>query len=216
VVDSGAEKVHLFIRHIDPFRQHLARALHRMAQPHVRAPAAGAHRPAVGCHRVHIVQQQRIRRQLIQVVAQVQQHRDGAQRAEHPAGSQRIAHALLHPVLAGDIDIQRIRLQPALLEGGDHVVCFFHAGAPVERGFHFGFQAALLDERLHQRLRLLQPPGVDIHQADGAVLQGWRQQDIVAQIARENNAARADQRNFCHIRLLFRIFGYYIWINPMS
>ena len=105
VVDAGAAEDHLVVGHVDPARQHLAGALHAVAQPDVRPPGRAVERPAVGGHRVDIVEQQRVGRQLVHVAAQVEQHRDGAQRAEHAARAERIADALLDAVALRDLDV---------------------------------------------------------------------------------------------------------------
>ena len=81
VVDPGADEVDLVVGRADPAGQHLAGALHAVAQPHERAARPGADRPAVGRHRVDVVEQQRVRSQIVHIVAQVEQHRDRAQRS---------------------------------------------------------------------------------------------------------------------------------------
>ncbi len=72
-------------------------------------PARGRiHGPAVGGHGVDVVEQQRIGRDVVHVVAQIRQHRDGAQGTEDAARPQRVAHALLHAVFLRDIDVHFI------------------------------------------------------------------------------------------------------------
>ena len=198
MVDAGAHKIDLIIRGSGPFGQHLAGTLHRMAQAHKRAPAAGAHPPAVCRHRVDVVEQQCVRSQIIDIIADIQQHRDRAQPAEDPAGSERVAYALLHAILTRNFDIQGISFEAALLKGGDHISGVFNGCLAVWGSDHFGLQSAPVDQGLDQGASLFQATGIDIHQADGRILQRGGQQNIIAQVAGKNDRTCANQGNFGH------------------
>ena len=198
MVDAGADKVDLWVGDADPAGQHFAGALHTVAEPHVRASAAVGHGPAVGRHRVDIVEQQRVGGQHIQVVAQVEQHRDGAQRTKDPAWPQRIADTLFDAIFLGDLDIQPVGVEPPLLKGGDHIVCAGDCFLAVGGGENLGFELALVDHGLDDGLCLSETGRVDVHQADRALLQGGGEQDIAAKVAGEDEASRTDQGNLWH------------------
>ena len=107
---------------------------------------------------------------VIHVVAQIDEHGDGAQGAKDAARPQRVAHALLHAVALRDLDVEGVGLQAALLEGGDDVIGVGYRFAPIKRGLHLRLEPASVDDGLHQALGLFQALGIDIHQGDGAVL----------------------------------------------
>ncbi len=164
----------------------------------MRATSGLRNRPTVGGHRIDVVEQQRVRRQVIHVVAQVDQHRDGAQRAEDATRPQGIAYTLLHAVALGNLNVQLIGIQPTLLEGGDYVIGAFHGFSPVGGSFHLSRQTTSVDNGLHQITSLVQSLRVDVHQGNGAFLQRWRQQDVAAQVAGEDSTTRADKSDFGH------------------
>src|SRR5215203_1211094 len=122
VIDPCAKEVDLLVGNPDPRGEHLARPLYAVAESHVRASCAEIHRPAVGRHRVDVVKQQGARGQLVHLVAEVDQHRDGAQGAEDPARTERIADTLFHPILLRDLDVQGVGFEAALLKCRHHVV----------------------------------------------------------------------------------------------
>ena len=76
---------------------------------------------------------------------------------------------------APPFDVERVRLQATLLEGGDHIIGAAHGGAPVDGGLDARADAAPVDQRLNQVARLGQPALVDVHERDRAVLQCRRE-----------------------------------------
>src|SRR5919202_434486 len=79
--------------------------------------------PDVHRHRVGVVQKQRVRLgDLSDVPTEVEQSGNRALAVHNTAGADRVAHALVHAVLQGDVDVRLERLQPALPDGADDVV----------------------------------------------------------------------------------------------
>ena len=65
--------------------------------------------PAVHCHRVGVVDQERVWRELAQIGDDLAYDRGGAQEAEDAARSQSIADGLVDPVAAGNLDVVLVR-----------------------------------------------------------------------------------------------------------
>ena len=164
-----------------------------MAEADVRAAGRAVHRPAVGGHRVDVVEQQRAGRDRVEVGAQVEQDRDRAQRAEHAAGTERVAHALLDAVAPWNLDVAAVGVEAALLEGGHDVARARDRLAAVERRLDPRGQAARRDERVDELRGGPQPARVDVHERDHAVAQRLGEQEVRAQVAREDGAPRADK-----------------------
>ncbi len=198
VVDAGTQEIHLVVGHVDPLCEHLAGTLHAVTQTDMRAPAAVGYCPAIGGHWVDVVEQQRVGGVGIHIVAQVEQHGDGAQRAEDAARPQRIADALFDTKLARDVDVEFVGVEPALLKGRHDIVGAGHGFGAVGCRNDPGVELALVDHRLHDGARLPQATGIDVHERDRALLQRGRQQDVAAQIAGEDEAARPDKGDFWH------------------
>ena len=196
VIDARAQERDLVVGHTNPTRQHLGGALHAMAKTHVRPARSIGHRPAVDRHWIHIVEQQRIGREFIHVIAQIQKNRDRPQATKHAAGAERVAHALLDAILARNINVQRIGIQPALLKSRDDVSGIFDSFLLVDRRLDARLEAAPVNDGLHQFAAALQPHRINVHQRDGAVLEHRSEQNIAAQVAGKDDAARADEGDF--------------------
>src|SRR5690606_13795331 len=95
VVDACAQERNLVVRHADPARQHLRRALDAVAQTDMRPAGAIGYRPAVDRYRIDVVEQQCVWGKVVHILAQIKQHRNGAQAAEDTAWAKCIADALL-------------------------------------------------------------------------------------------------------------------------
>ena len=198
MIDPGAAENQLVVGHLEPPGQHLAGTLHAMAQPDVRPPGGTIKGPAVRRHRVDVVEQQRVRSEPIQLVPELDQHGNGAQRPEDAARAKRVADTLLDAVTLRDFDVIGVGFQAALLKGGDDVVGTAYRLAPVGGRLDPRREPAAVDQRLDQVARLRQPSRVDIHQGERAGLKRRRQQNIAAQVAREHHAAGSDKGDFRH------------------
>ena len=66
MVDPGTEKGDFVLMDVDPFRDHLARPLHTVAESNVGAKGRGVDGPTVCCHRVDVIQEQGVRREIVQ------------------------------------------------------------------------------------------------------------------------------------------------------
>ena len=189
MVDAGAEEGHFSVRHIDPFGDHLAGSLHTMTESNVRAASGGVDRPAVCRHRVDVVQEQGVRGKLIEFKAKLDEDRDRAERSKYPTGTKRIADALFHAVSPRYFDVKLVRLQSALLKCRDHIIRIPESAFAIHGRLNFHREFSLFDDRLDDPAALFKALRIDIHQADGAVLQARRQQDIVAEISGKYEAS---------------------------
>ena len=198
MVDAGTLEIDIVNRHVNPLRQHLAGALHAVAQAHVGPAGAPIDGPAVHRHRIHVVEDHRVGGHIVQVPTEIHQHRNRPQGPKDAAGAQRVAHALFDPVLLRNLDVRPKRFQPAGLECCDHVVGAAHGIDARVGGRNGGAGAHAVGNRLHDRVGLLEPLGVDVHEPDLAALQRRCQQKVAAQATRKHKAAGADDGDGGH------------------
>ena len=135
MIDSGAEEGDVVNKGRQSIGEHLAGSLNAMTKPNVRATGCGVYRPTICGHRIDVVQQQRVRRKIVQFQAKIDQDRDGPERAKHASRTKRIAHALLYAVSLRYFDVRLVRLQAALLKSGDHIVGVPDGGFAIRRRF---------------------------------------------------------------------------------
>ena len=102
---------------------------------------------------------------------------DVALAVHDPARAQRVTHALVHPVLERDLDVQLERLQPADAGGVYHVVGPSRAAA-VGGGDHGGVEPVGLDVTLDQVGNQPEVVFVYVHEGDGAVRQLRHGKDV--------------------------------------
>ena len=71
----------------------------------MRSGLCALHRAAEHRHRVGVVEQDRVRAEAFHVAADVEHHRDRAQRAEDAGWPARVADVGVHAVLLGNLDV---------------------------------------------------------------------------------------------------------------
>jgi hypothetical protein len=134
VVDAGDVVAQLGSGQPD-VRGELARGvLHRVAQPDAAHEAALGDGPAQHCHRVDVLQQERVRAALLHVAAHVEEDGDRPQPAHDPADAERGADRLAQAEALGDVEVDDRRGAVAAdLERRDDVVGAVERGGAVER-----------------------------------------------------------------------------------
>ena len=151
VIDPGEDRVHLFTGQFLVRTEHsfglcplLDRAadlpmctLHPVAQADGFDPAVFVAGPGVHRHRVGIVQQDRAGlRDFADVFTKIQQGGNGPLGIHQAACTQRVADALIYPVLQGNIDVGLERFQAALPDHAEHIIGISEGLAPAGRRFH--------------------------------------------------------------------------------
>ncbi|MCG3768763.1 MAG: hypothetical protein JW394_0883 [Nitrospira sp.] len=147
MVDAAALEGHIVRAEASALDQHLAGALHAVAQPDSLNTHA-IRGPAVHSHRVGVLQHQRIGAQDLHVADDCGQRRNAAQTAEYTPWPQSIAHALIDAIAARDLDIVFVGLDPADLEGHDHVVGVLQRLTAVGGNLHLRRQLVCRDHAL--------------------------------------------------------------------
>src|SRR5687768_5215821 len=99
-----------------------------------------------------------------------------------------VSPTLLDAVALWDLDVEGVCVESALLERGHHVVGASYDLPTVGGSLHARVESAPVYNVLDEVAIGAQPARVYVHQGDRAVLQSWGEQDIRAQVARENGA----------------------------
>ena len=203
VVDPAGAVADLLDGNVEVARQFPGRALHRMAKTHL--PHIGIlrpDRPGVDRHRVHVLQHDRPRRVLADVLGHLPQHRHRPQPPHDPADAQRVGNRLAQAELLGHLEIgHRAGLVTADLETADNEIRPRDGAGPVGIGLDLGMAAQRLGHLAHHDLRFLEPLGIDVHQPHGRALQRLAAQDVAGDVLGEDGAARPDERDDgrCHV-----------------
>ena len=163
--------------------------------PTVRIAAALGDGPAEHRHRVDVLQQQRVRAQLLHVAADAEQHRDRPQPAHDPADAERVGDRLAQPEPLGDLEVDDGRGPVAAdLERRHDVVGPVERGAPVGRRLDLRPGPVRLHEAARHELGGAQALGVDVHQRERRrVGELGEAEDVADEVAGEHRRAGADE-----------------------
>ena len=204
VVDARAGVTDVLHVRADPLGQHRRGALHAVAQ------AAGdemgklaLHGAAQHRHGVGVVQEHRLRAEPLDVPRDRQDGVHGAQEAEDAAGAAGIAYVGIHAVLLRDQDVVLPHVDVPGEDGADHAVRALERLFPVHRRRGAGRIVACSNDPVHGGFDVGKPLGVDVHQAQLAVLKRGEAEDVTDQATGKAKAARADECEFpSHFLLL--------------
>ena len=107
MVDAGRHIVDLVVRDVEGARQHPGGALNAVAETDRgdadRVEVAGGHG-----HRVGVVDELRVRAQLVCVRGDLGVRLDGAQEPEDTARSDGVPNSLVDPIASGDLDVMTV------------------------------------------------------------------------------------------------------------
>ena len=121
MIDAGRLELHVLVRNANLSRHEPGGLLDAVAQTHGIAPQP-VEIPTDHRHRIDVVEQERVRRQLAQIRDDVPKDGGRAEKAEDATGTERIADSLVDSVAAGNLDVEPVRLQPTNLECHDDVI----------------------------------------------------------------------------------------------
>ncbi|MDG0792698.1 hypothetical protein OMP38_18810 [Cohnella ginsengisoli] len=199
VVNARANLVDLVLRQAERFGDLLVAMLHAVAQADDPDAAGAPDGPRIHRHRVGIVEQQRVRRELPHVLGDVEQHRDRAKREEYAAGAERVADALLDAVLERDLDVVAVRLETADASEADDVVGVLDRFALAGRRHDLNVrQAVRLEHALAQLGHHLERLRIDVHQPEFGIAEFGHRHQVHDQPAGKVNASGPDHCDFQH------------------
>ncbi len=139
VVDAGAGEVDIVDRDIDVPGEFASRSLHAVTESNGGDVADAADRPAVHRHRIDIVEEERIRADLLHILHDVDQNRDRAQTAHDSADPESVGDRLPQPVLLRDLEIDHgAWLVATDLDHRNHIVGVAQGFLAIECGFDRG------------------------------------------------------------------------------
>src|SRR5215204_6635528 len=121
MVDSCRQELHLIVRNANLSRHESGSLLDTVAQAHGSAPQP-VEIPADHRHRIDIVEQECLRRQLLEIAGDVAKDWGRAEKAKDSSGTESVANGLIDTVTARNLDAESIRLQPTDLECHDDVI----------------------------------------------------------------------------------------------
>jgi hypothetical protein len=120
--------------------------------------------------------------QALAVPQHIEPDRNGAEGLKKSARADRIANALVEPILERDVIVVHHALQAGDLDAVDHVVGRRQHLRPVDRGDHFpGVRSELGEQPADQTCGHCQSPGINVDQGEGPPAIARNSDDIVDQ-----------------------------------
>ena len=193
VVDAGRQGAHLGGRHAQVPGERVHGPVHRVAEADHGQADGLVHRPDEHPHRVRVVEQRGVGAGLVHVGGDPEHHRDRAQAPEHAADVDGVVDRVPQAVAGGDVEVDLGGPGAADLDRVDHVVGVGQGGQAVELRADRGLGAQGRGGPGRHPLRGPQPVRVDVVEHQLRVAQRRERQDVAQQVARELDAARADE-----------------------
>ena len=191
MIDAGHPRRDALPRRCDVVGQVRRRALNAVAQPDRLDGRRLADGPAGHGHGVGVLQQPGVGTDGLHVPADVQEHRDGAQRLEDAAGAHGIRHRLVDAVAQGDGVVDGWLVADP--DRRDDVVGVVEGLRPVCGGVHGVGAAVVGGEPLGVSSHKVEPLLVDVHQGDVGSGQRRRLHHVLQEPPGEDDAAGADE-----------------------
>ena len=207
--DVGAEVLFALFVALQPEggQQALGADLDRVAETDRLHAAAAEHRTGEHRHRIGVVEEPGVRRDLFDVAGEVEHHRNRPQCAEDAADAERVGDGLAQAVFLGNLEVDDgRRLIPADLDGVDDEVRVAErrfAGADAEVGGDR--RPVVVDvgiQRLEDEFRLFEPFAVDVVQREVGILQRFAAHAVADDVAGEYRAACSHECDFRHLSFL--------------
>ena len=174
----------------------LAAVLHAVAKADRAYLAVFDRRPGIDCHRVGVVEEQRVGLgHFIDVAAEVEDHRNVALAVENSAGADRVADALVDTVFERDADVVGVGFQTANADATHDVTSALDRPAPVGRGRDPRRQAARRHRATKQFGDIGQARLVDIGEGDLNIAQFGHRHDVGEEPAGEADATGTNDRD---------------------
>ena len=194
------------VLHPELFQQPLGADLYAVAEANrvdagVSLKISGDH-----CHRIHIVQKQRVGANRLHVAHKGLYDRNGAQRTHNAADPGGISDRLPQPEVFGNLEIcDRTGIIAPNLNRVDHKIRAAQrvpALLRTEIGGEPCMRAGVFLHRRNDLHTLVQQSGVNIIQCDLAVPKHFGAEAIADDISDKYRASRAKKRNFRHTKAL--------------
>src|SRR5919201_1158486 len=177
VVDARAIPGHLLVRDVEVAGELSGRSLHAVAQAddgEVRASQRGKGQDR---HRVRVVEDDRLRRDALDVADDVEPRRAGAQGLEDSSWADGVADALVDAVAQRDVVVEAHVPEPGDLDRVYDVVGPFENVQTVGRGFAPPALSLQLDQTLGDAPGQLEAGGVDVDEGEYAFVQAFDGED---------------------------------------
>ena len=200
VVDPRREKGDLVLGHVDQPAQLLDRELDRVTEPDdVGRRRALVDELAERRHRVRVVEKPGAGRTEVGHLPSQREHvLRCAEGAEDPADAERVADRLTKPVPRRELEVAERRLVSPDLDHVEDEVGAVERCAPIEVRADPWARPALAGHVMRHRLGGVEPVGVDVVERDLDLAQRREREDVPEQVLREDNTARADERDPRH------------------
>ena len=203
VVDARDFPLHLIvIGHVQMLEQRGRANLHAVAQAHRFDARIALHGAGQHGHGVRVVQEPRVRADLLHVMGKVHHHGNGAQSTENAADAQRIGDGLPQTVLLRHLKIRYgAGLVQAHLDGVHHIIrtakrrlAVFYAAV----FFDIGFVAKVVVDGSEHEIAFFQPLRVNVVERNGAFSQRRRYHAVTQNIFGKNGRTGTHESNFRH------------------
>ena len=212
MVDAGNAITDVIDGNIQIMRQLEHRIRHRMAQPDsANVRKSFLDRPAIDCHRIHILQHHGVGAQFGHVLAQLPQKRHRAQPAHDPPDAECVGDGLAKAVFSGNLEIRdSAGLVATNLDRHDNEIGPVKSFTARCGGGHTGPDLQSVDDGVGDQFGLAKAFFIDIHQRDLGILQCRHQHGVAEKVPQENRRTGTDEGNLGHVSYPFCV------ISPLS
>ncbi|KAF9115366.1 hypothetical protein BGX30_006315, partial [Mortierella sp. GBA39] len=201
MIDACAEIRDLLFRRPDPPGQHRCRSLHAVAQTCHGHVCFALHRPAQHRHRIRIIQKYRLRTVSLDIAANVQHHRNRAERPEYAGWPARISDINIYAILFRNLDVFPPYVQASRQDRADDPVRPVERSDPVGMRLDFRRIASGRNDFLHRLLRKSEALLVNVNQSDDAVSECRERKQVANEVFREHETACPDKYDLLHCRI---------------
>ena len=199
VVDARRDEINLLFRCAGITADEVHRRLDAVAQPDKLQTGNTPQRPATHGHGIRVIEENRVGTEFLHVARDFQQCWDVAQSAKYTARPHGISNALVHSVPQGDLIILSELLHPARLQHHYDVIRALKGFPAISGGDHCRLDPVVVDHSFHETVHFVQAGPGKGHQPVLASLERRSGEKIRHQGLAENEAARANHRDLCHI-----------------
>ena len=203
MVDAGNLPLNGFvIFHAQALHQTLAAHLHAVAQTHGLDAGIALHRAGKHGHGIGIIEEPRVRADLFHVLREIEQDRDGSQRAENAADAEGVGDGLAQTVFFRNFEVgDGAGIIAADLNGVHDVICAaqgFLALLHAQICLNLRLGAVVLIDDVQHQLALIEAGRIDIIQRDGGFGQRRGHHAVAQHVLGKYGGTGAHKGNFRH------------------
>ena len=195
MVDPARAELDLAGRHREVGTELLHGVKHGMTEPDDREGARTKTGEHCCRHRIRIVEDQRARCEALDVGQDVEPHRQCAQRLEQPAGTDRVADALINAVAQRNLVVVTHVGEAGNLDRVDDEVAAGEHARTIGRRGDVPVATDPFREMLANSMGELEPLRVDVDEVDRSAAEIGCAHEVGHQLGRELGAPRADERD---------------------